>query len=209
MMMAAEAMTESCGTNPASDETTSRDLVLLAAIRAVRDGDADAFEIVMKRSERRVASLAWRILGDGEEVREALQETYLRVFRHIQRYDEAREFHAWLFRIAVNVCRDLERRRRKRSERHTELHESHALPERDHPDAVASRSEEIALLTRAVDALPPKQRLAIILRDVEGLPTEEVARILGSRAATVRVQVSTARSKLRSMIERWRRGGES
>ena len=206
-MTAAEGMIqiESVRTSETEDRARSTDPVVLAAIREVRAGRIDAFETVMIRTERRVATLAWRILGDAEEVREAIQETFLRVFRHIDRYDESRDFHGWLYRIAVNVCRDLDRRRKRRGIRHAELRDTHQAPEHDRPDLRASRAEEIELLTKAVDQLPAKQRLALILRDIEGLPTNEVAEILGGRPATVRVQVSTARSKVRRLIERWQK----
>src|SRR5919201_6799026 len=92
---------------------TDESETLLANIRAARSGDSRAFEEIMMASERRVASLAWHILGDAEEVKEALQETFLRVFRHLRRYDERRDFFGWLYRIAVNVCRDLDWRRRR------------------------------------------------------------------------------------------------
>jgi RNA polymerase sigma-70 factor (ECF subfamily) len=163
--------------------------VLLANIRAAQAGDHHAFENVMIATEHRVATLAWRILGDAEEVKEALQETFLRVFRHLKRYDEQYDFAGWLYRIAVNVCRDLERRRRRRA--FFFGHREETVRPHD-----AMRID----LARAIDKLPPKERLAIILRDVEELPTEEVAQILGNSPATVRVQVSKAREKLRRML---------
>ena len=206
-MIAAEAIVQTSADQPAENEGRAVDRVLLAAIRAVRSGDSEAFETVMARSERGVATLAWRILGDAEEVREAVQETFLRVFRHLHRYDDRRDFFAWLFRIAANVCRDLARRRWKRARRHADLDETHRIPERSHPDAVAAESEELAVLARALDTLPPRERLALILRDVEGLSTREVADALGSREATVRVQVSSARLKIRALVARWRQGG--
>src|SRR5438128_11381176 len=89
--------------------------ILLANIRAAKAADGRAFENVMIATERRVATLAWRILGDAEEVKEAVQETFLRLFRHLGRYDESRDFFGWLYRIAVNVCRDFEKRRRRRT----------------------------------------------------------------------------------------------
>ncbi|HEY3052403.1 MAG TPA: sigma factor, partial [Thermoanaerobaculia bacterium] len=94
-----------------ADDTTGQPTILLAAIRAAKSGDHRAFEDLMIATERRVANLSWRILGDAEEVKEAVQETFLRVFRHLERYDEERDFHAWLARITINVCRDLDRRR--------------------------------------------------------------------------------------------------
>ncbi|HEX9460919.1 MAG TPA: sigma-70 family RNA polymerase sigma factor [Thermoanaerobaculia bacterium] len=179
---------------------------LLAVIRAARDGDERAFEEIMLASERRVALLAWRILGDAEEVKEATQETFLRVFRHLRKFDEQLDFFGWLFRIAVNVCRDIEKRRRRRwIFAPAEEGMSVASDVRAADDVMAAR-DDAALLTRAIDALPAKERLAVILREVQELPTEEVAAILGSSPATVRVQVSKARAKLRVWIEAWRGG---
>jgi RNA polymerase sigma-70 factor (ECF subfamily) len=163
--------------------------VLLANIRAAKAGDSRAFENVMIATERRVATLAWRILGDAEEVKEALQETFLRVFRHLRRYDERYDFVGWLYRIAVNVCRDLDKRRRRRT-----------LFFWQREETVRPHDATCIDLARAIDKLPPKERLAIILRDVEELSTDEVATILGNSPATVRVQVSKARQKLRRML---------
>jgi RNA polymerase sigma-70 factor, ECF subfamily len=182
--------------------------LLLATIRAAKQGDARAFEEIMLATERRVAAIAWRILGDREETKEAVQETFLRLFRHLGRFDEGQDFFGWLFRISVNVCRDLDQRRRRRriSVPTTKAHKTTSGPEA--ADDVLQNRGEIALLRRAIDALPTKEKLAIVLRDVEELSTEEVAAILGSRPATVRVQISKARVKLRHWIDAWR-GGEN
>lgn len=186
--------------------TSVTEPALLAVIRAARDGDERAFEEIMLASERRVALLAWRILGDAEEVKEATQETFLRVFRHLRKFDEQLDFFGWLFRIAVNVCRDIEKRRRRRwIFAPAEEGMSVASDVRAADDVMAAR-DDAALLTRAIDALPAKERLAVILREVQELSTEEVAAILGSSPATVRVQVSKARAKLRVWIEAWRGG---
>src|SRR4051812_18326804 len=176
-----EAATRTSATSPA----------LLAVIRAARDGDERAFEEIMLASERRVSLLAWRILGDAEEVKEAVQETFLRVFRHLKRYDESRDFFGWLYRIAVNVCRHLEQRRRRRRI-FTSMDD--ALPMTTQPRT----NDDVAMLRRGIDTLPERERLAIILRDIEELSTEDVAEILGNSPATVRVQISKARAKLRA-----------
>lgn len=169
---------------------------LLSSIRAARSGDSRAFEEIMIATERRIASLAWHILGDGEEVKEALQETFLRVFRHLDRYDERRDFFGWLYRIAVNVCRDLDSRRR----RWRFLSIEHAAHVSTPPDDFIAKAD-VAQLMRAIDTLPQKERFAIILRDIEEVPTHEVAEILGSTPATVRVQISNARAKIRAVLE--------
>ena len=168
-----------------------------STIRAAQAGDAAAFEELMVLTERRVAQIAWAILGDAEDVKDAVQETFLRLYRFLGRYDAKRDFHGWLARITVNVCRDSLRRRKRVFE---------PLPEIECTDPRADEElihrSELALLRRAVDALPPKERLAVILREVEGMPTEEVASALGSTVTTVRVQISRARAKLRAWMER-------
>ena len=174
-----------------SDELTTTTPILLATIRAAQHGDSRAFEELMILSERRVANVAWRILGDAEEVKEAVQETFLRVFRHLKRYDENRDFFGWLYRIAVNVCRDLDQRRRRRR---IFVPIDDALPLTTQPRT----NDDVALLRRAIDTLPERERLAILLRDIEELSTEDVAEILGNTPATVRVQISKARAKLRA-----------
>ena len=188
-MRRVEAMTAA----PVMDESET----LLDSIRAARSGDSHAFEQIMMATERRVASLAWHILGDAEEVKEALQETFLRVFRHLGGYDERRDFFGWLYRIAVNVCRDLDSRRRRWR---------FFVPIEDAADTPAAeedfvKRDDVARLMRAIDTLPQKERFAIVLRDIEELPTEEVAAILGSSPSTVRVQISNARAKIRKFME--------
>ncbi|HEX9160329.1 MAG TPA: sigma-70 family RNA polymerase sigma factor [Thermoanaerobaculia bacterium] len=185
-------------------DETEQPAFLLATIRAAKAGDHRAFEDLMIATQRNVANLSWRILGDAEEVKEAVQETFLRVFRHLNRYDEQRDFRGWLARITINVCRDLNRRRKKRRI-FTPLDEAlqHASPERVEDEAAAR--QEVALVARAIDALPERERLAIILRDVEGLSTEQVAEILGNAPPTVRVQLSKARAKVRAWVESWRK----
>lgn len=188
----------------ATDAQPATTPILLATIRAARDGSSEAFEELMIATERRVALLAWRILGDAEEVKEAVQETFIRVYRHLGRYDERYDFLGWLFRIAVNVCRDREKRR-KRQRIFMPIDDALPIASADDTAADLEREEDQQLLARGIDALPPKERLALILRDIEGLPAEEVAAILGSSASTVRVQIHNARGRLRKWIEEWRR----
>src|SRR5437763_1773332 len=127
-----------------SDEPLTETSILLATIRAAQHGDSRAFEELMIASERRVANVAWRILGDAEEVKEAVQETFLRVFKHLKRYDEERDFFGWLYRIAVNVCRDLEQRRRRRRI-FTGLDDAQLMTTQPRTN------DDVALLRRAID----------------------------------------------------------
>lgn len=200
-------MTEAVVTDERAPRPPLRpDSVLLEKIEAARRGEDAAFEEIMVLTERRVAQIAWRILGDAEEVKDALQETFLRLFRHLPRYDETRDLMGWLTRIAVNASLDVQRRRRRNIFRPLEAAGEIADPALAADDDLIRRSD-VALLRRAIDALPPKERLAVLLRDVEGLSTNEVAAALSSSAATVRVQLSRARLKIRRLFEAWRGEG--
>ena len=178
-------------------------------------GDTAAFDDLMRATERKVVATAWRLLGDREDVRDAAQEVYLRAFKYLARFREGEDFQAWLYRITVNVCRDAAacRRRTQHSGGASEEEMERAAAEFDNPagandaESDALRAQQRELLRRGLDALPERERAAIVLRDLEGLSTEEVARILNTRPVTVRSQVSSARAKLKVYCERLQRRG--
>lgn len=174
--------------NPGSG-SESVDEVLARA----RSGDRDAFNILIMRHEQRVLRLALRMLGSREDAMDAAQETFLRVFRHLHTFDLKRDFSAWLYRIAVNVCRDSARRRKPDTP--LELVDDAPVSERQESDVIQAQQRRILL--RALSILSSKERAALVLRDIEGLDTVEVARLLNSTPTTVRSQISSARSKLR------------
>jgi RNA polymerase sigma-70 factor (ECF subfamily) len=174
---------------------------LAETIRAAQGGSEAAFEELMAATQRRVAALAYRLLGSREEARDATQEVYLRVYRFLPRFRPFEDVHAWLYRVTVNVCRDLRRRRRAAT----------PLPEADgaQPAALvvdggaeesARAAQEATLLARALATLPEKERRAVVLRDLEGLQTADVARVLGSSPVTVRTQICSARKRLHAFL---------
>lgn len=186
--------------DPAAAEQA--DLLLRA-----RAGDRDAFEALMVRHERLVFHTAWRLLGDREEARNAAQEVFLRLHRFLHRVDERRPLEPWLYRLTVNACRDLQRRRPR-----LPLLPLEAVDPADlraagpGQEAALAAGDARRLVAEALRHLPPRERAAVVLRDIEGLSAEEAARILGSTAATVRSQACSARLKIRRFAERlWRR----
>ncbi|NWJ40202.1 MAG: RNA polymerase sigma factor [Geothrix sp.] len=175
---------------------------LAPLIQRILGGEVDAFEDLMARTEARVLALAWRMLGDRHLAEDAAQETYLRVFRSLHTFRLGERFEAWLVRIAVNVCRDLAR---KRGPLPVPLDAMDTLP----GDPAAADAEETALLYqrralvhRALESLPQAERAALVLRDLEGLSTEEAARILGVRPVTIRSQAASARAKVQAFCAR-------
>ena len=171
-----------------------------------QNGDASAFDELMLTHERRVVAIAWRMLGNREEARDAAQETFLRVYRHLRKFDSRRDFSAWLYRITINVCRD-QARKRGRFSTMTDIGEAELLSSGDDVETSAMRSQQRALVLRALSSLSRKERAALVLRDLEGLATEEVARILGSSSTTVRSQISSARVKIKNFRDRWLQPG--
>ena len=180
-------------------------------IERARSGDAHAFEQLMIAHQQRVLAVAWRMLGNAEDARDAAQEVFLRLYKHLHKYDAQQEFAGWLYRIIINVCHDVAR---KRGNRHTSLEaeqEAGTLPplqSRDNSERAMLQSEEQAIVMRALSTLTEKERAALVLRDLEGMPTEEVARVLGSSATTVRSQISTARTKIKQYRDRFLKGGQ-
>ena len=190
------------------DETD--DDPIAGLIRRAKSGDNTAFDQIIISHQRRVIALAWRMLGNPEDARDAAQETFLRVYKHLNRFDPAQDFSGWLYRIAVNVCRDLARKRRNNQASLEAEIEAGKIAEPISPhntEAAALIAQEQAILRRALATLSEKERAAIVLRDLEGLPTEEVARILGSSPTTVRSQISSARVKIKAFRERFLRRG--
>jgi len=179
------------------------DLQLARWIIQAKSGDAEAFEELVSLHERQVLGTAWRLLGRVEDAEDAAQEVFLRLFRSLSKVDPGRPLSAWLYRVTVNVCRDLGRRRQRRSrgapDSVEELREAHGLEPEDPaagPERRAGAAQETRRILDALAALPEKERAAVVLRDLQGLSTAEVAEILGSTPVTVRTQISRARLKL-------------
>ena len=173
-------------------------LVELAAM-----GDREAFERLMTLTQPRVMAMTWRMLGNEPDAKDAAQEIYIRLYRNLALFDREHELFAWLYRIAVNVCRDIGRDRRRRQERFSSLDavsEPRETAVAAGQENAVARREEREAVARAIATLPEKERAAIVLRDVEGLDTDEVARILQSSATTVRSQIHSARKKLRALL---------
>ncbi len=180
-------------------------------IERARSGDAVAFEQLMIAHQQRVLATAWRLLGNVEDARDAAQEVFLRLYKHLPKYDARQEFSGWLYRIVINVCHDIARKRGNRSSSFEAEQQAGTLPvllSQENSERAAMHAEEQAIVLKALSTLSEKERAALVLRDLEGLPTEEVARILGSSATTVRSQISTARTKMKLYRDRLLKGGQ-
>lgn len=193
-----------------SDQTSLALLIERAAA-----GDTAAFEQIMIHSQQRVMSLTWRILGNEADARDASQEVFLRVYRYLKRFRQDQDFFAWLYGITVNVCRDFLKERQNRSNRFIPLGEDtegiafEVAAEQADAESIVVQAQQRELIAKAIALLPFKERASIVLRDMEGCSTEEVARVMKSSATTVRSQISSARKKIRIYCQQQlRRGGK-
>lgn len=175
----------------------SSDAELARLLKLAKGGDASAFERIVIRHERPIFLTALRLLDRVEDAQDASQEVFLRLHKHLRRFDETRQFAPWLYRVTVNVCRDIARKRERDVPLGTELPASST-----DPGAGLNRDDQRRIVREALKTLAAKERAAIVLRDLEGLPTKEVARILKSSEATVRSQVSSARLKIKRFAGR-------
>ncbi|PYS85961.1 MAG: sigma-70 family RNA polymerase sigma factor [Acidobacteria bacterium] len=191
---------------PACVESADYFAGLVARARA---GDEIAFERIMLATEQRVVSIAWRMLGNRDDARDAAQDVYLRVFKYLARFRAGEDFRGWLYRITINVCHDFARK--KGATGFGQLDQIDFVQERAaletgrrgaDPESLALQEQQLALIRSALQSLPPKERAALVLRDLEGFSTEEVAQALGSRAVTVRSQVSSARAKIKTYCDK-------
>jgi RNA polymerase sigma-70 factor (ECF subfamily) len=183
------------------DEPPERTAPEARLLALAKTGDLEAFEQLVVLHERRVFSLALRLTGSVEDAKDATQEAFIRLHRKIAQIDSGRGVGPWLYSVTLNACRDIGRGRQRSRlvpmENWASL--APAAPNATPEGLYADRQREEHLRT-VLRRLPEKERAALLLREMEGLTTGEVARILGSSEATVRSQICMARLKLRKLL---------
>lgn len=166
-------------------------------IQRARDGDAEAFGVLVETHAGFVRRLTHAVLHDREDADDAAQDAFFSAWRARERFDPARPFQPWLGQIAINAARDLHRRR--------VIRRTDAIPE-SMPGAGASpaaATEQADLRRRLNDALaglPERQRVALVLFEVEGYAHAEIGLLLGIPEGTARSEVFHARRKLRTLL---------
>ena len=188
---------------------------LALLIERAAAGDSAAFERIMVHSQERVMAVTWRMLGNEADARDASQEVFLRVYKYLKRFRQDQDFFAWLYGITLNVCRDFLKKRQTHSNRFVALREGaegvafEIAAEQADAESIAVQAQQRELIAQAIALLPFKERASIVLRDMEGCSTEEVAQVMKSSATTVRSQISSARKKIRNYCRRQlRKAGE-
>lgn len=174
------------------------------AVRA-HAGDRDAFGVLVSRYAAQARRVALAILGNREDADDAAQDGFLAALRNLGRYNPARPFSPWLLRIVTNAAIDHRRRRRVR---YAEPLPEGIMASEPAADILADRNAVRAALEEALARLPERQRVAVVLFDVEGYSHAEIAQILKVPTGTVRSDVFHARRALRSALAPWKESKE-
>lgn len=176
--------------------------------RVARD-DEKAFTELVRRFQGRVINLVSRVLNDRECADDLAQEVFVRVYVHRRNYRHGSRFSTWLFTIAANLAKnEIRRRVRKRNWYSLDALQEmlkDSAPQLADPsegrESSLEREQLQAAVGRAIATVPEKYRLALVLRDIEGLPYEEIAQVLGIPGGTVRSRINRARGMLKRKLE--------
>jgi RNA polymerase sigma-70 factor, ECF subfamily len=183
----------------------------LALIHASKGGDVASFEELVNRYEARLFSISQHITHNREDAEDAVQETFLKVFRKLTQFREDSQFSTWLIRITVNESLTKLRKRRSISEvsMDGDLQGEEHIPPLEfadwapHPEKLYSGCELRKILRSALQELRPGLRLVFVLRDVEGLSTDEAAEVLQLTQAAVKARLWRARLWLRERLSKY------
>jgi len=191
------------------DGTTSEDD--LALLRRAQTGDFAAFEGLVNRLQGRVYGVAYRILGQSQDSEDVVQQTFLSLIEHIDSFRGESAVATWVLRIATNFALKILRSRRglptvsfdEQDESFATVpHPEYIAQWRETPDDLVERAELRGLLDRAIAELDDKYRVVFVLRDIEGMSTEETAEALGLSQSNVKVRLLRARLQLRERLTR-------
>jgi RNA polymerase sigma-70 factor, ECF subfamily len=180
-------------------------------IKAFQKGDKEAFDELVIRHKDRIFNLCYRFLGDYEEANDSAQEAFVKAYGSISSFRLESAFSTWLYRIAVNTCKNKLGSSAFKAKRKTVSLDSPGNPSEGavpteiqngvpSPLARMEEKERMALVQRALDTLPAEFKLVVTLRDVEGLSYEGIAEITGLNLGTVKSRIARARTDLRNRL---------
>ena len=177
------------------------------AVERAQSGDSDAFRLLVEQHSRAIFRLAYRMTGNEEDAEDVVQETFLRAYRQLSRYEARSSFSTWLYRIASNYSLDLIRMRKRHEEkRERGSREDHdllqSMPETaPGPDRILYGSQLKHQVDAALDELSPQERTAFVLRHFEGLSIDEIGQALGTGTNATKHSIFRAVQKLRRSLE--------
>lgn len=183
------------------------------AIHAVLAGDIDRYAELVDRHQDLALRLAYQMLGNAEDAKDASQEAFVSAYRSLKRFRSGSSFSTWFYRIVVNTCKDVYRRQARRPRTVASVGDNalsngtswfvDAKDPSDDPSRQLANQELGRRLTGAIGALPMKQRTAFVLHHLHGLKLEEVAAVMRCRVGTVKTHIFRANDQLRQQLGPW------
>ena len=181
-----------------------------ALIAAFQSGEKDAFDRLVLKYQNRVFNLCYRFVGNYEDANDCAQAAFVKAYRALKKFRFDSSFSTWLYRIAVNTCKNrLKSSEYRYSRKMVQLVNSSSAKEDCSveigdeslsPVTMLERKESGIIIQEAIDSLPEDQKEVVILRDIEGLSYEEIARVSGQSPGTVKSRLARAREKLREKL---------
>ena len=167
-----------------------------------KSGDHEAFGCLVRAYEKRVFALTRRLCEDPSDAEEAAQDAFLAVWQGLPSFRGEARFSTWLYRLTVNACTDILRRRQRRSGRDEPLDRAEALPDRaPSPQEAAERKELRSAIEAGLRQLPEEYRTALVLREIQQLSYEEIAQATGAKPGTIKSRISRGRGLLRKFLQ--------
>lgn len=193
--------------DPSPQASTGAELM-----RRLQGGEVEAFRALVETYQHRLINFCFRLLGNRAEAEEIGQEVLLRVYRQARRYRTDRPFEPWVYRIATNLCLNALRSRKRHPTVSLEAPQgasedapslAEVLPTQDpSPAQTAASRERLAYLQQAISELPPRQRVALALREYQGFSYEQIAQTLGTSRKGVETLLYRAKETLRGRLRR-------
>src|SRR5262245_12693619 len=178
------------------DERGAEDHMLIQRFLA---GEEEAFERLVERYYQRIDRLAQQVVRHPMAAEDIAQEVFLRAYRGLPRFRGEASFYSWLYRIAINLCLNYLRRQANQVST-AQNPDASTLSVTDDPSVVLEAQERERLIRKAIDTLPSHYRIAIILRDLEGLSYQEIADILSVPLGTVKSRINFGKRLLRNTL---------
>lgn len=180
-------------------------------VERAKKGDADAFEVLVSRYERKVYNLAYRLTGHHEDASDLAQDAFVRVYTRLADFRGDSSFATWLYRIVTNACKDELRRRRRQTvtsldqpmenddgEMTRQVEDAHT----DTPEQAVERQEVQRAVQLAINSLDEHFRMVLVMRDIQELSYNEIADVLGENLGTVKSRLNRARNALKEALEK-------
>jgi RNA polymerase sigma-70 factor, ECF subfamily len=171
-------------------------------VETIRNGEPQAFEQLVRRKTSKVYSLCYRIIGNSEDAKDISQLVFIKLWENLQKYDPAYAFDTWLYRMVTNVAIDFMRNKQSR-ENAVNSNLRLVKTVTDAEQGVIVQRKEIENVFAAVSSvLSPKQKTIFVMREMDDLPSSEIAKILGCRESTVRNHLFNARKLMQQQLKK-------